>query len=113
MIQSYSFGEIHVNGHIFRHDIKIIHHRVIPKWRRHTGHLVSMGDIGDMIHAAPDIVIFGTGSAGRMEIDTDLEKLLLKQNIRLMARPTDQAVTLFNRLTEEGKKIAAGFHLTC
>jgi hypothetical protein len=48
-----------------------------------------------------------------MEIDTDLEKLLLKQNIQLMARPTDQAVTLFNRLTEEGKKIAAGFHLTC
>ena len=73
MIQSYSFGEIHINGRIFLHDIQIIHHRVVPEWRRNTGHLVSIGDIRDMIHAAPDIVIFGTGSAGRMKIDSDLE----------------------------------------
>jgi hypothetical protein len=113
MIQSYAFGEIRISGRLFRHDIKIIRSRVMPHWRRQTGHLVSLDDIADMIHAAPDILIFGTGSAGRMKIDDDLEKHLKKKNIRLMARPTDQAVDLFNRLIREGQNIAAGFHLTC
>ncbi|MBC2714080.1 MAG: hypothetical protein HF978_02115 [Desulfobacteraceae bacterium] len=113
MIEMYSFGKIIVDGVRYSHDIKIIQKTVVPEWWRKNGHWVVPEDIIDIIDAEPEIIILGTGSPGMMKPGVDLIRLLRTKKIELIKAPTAETVTLFNRLTEEKKNIAAGFHLTC
>jgi len=102
-----------VSGEDFTHDLKIIRGKVVAEWWRKNGHSVSVEDIKDIIEAAPDIIVLGTGDSGMMRPDPDLVNFLHEQKIKLTAVPTAEAVDIFNRLTKEKKNIAAGFHLTC
>ena len=61
----------------------------------------------------PDVIVMGTGYAGRMRVEEDVRSLLQDRNIRLIATRTEEAVREFNRLASEGNEVAAGFHLTC
>lgn len=113
MIESYSFGTIVVNGARYKNDIKIIRNKVIPEWWRKNGHAVTPHDIKDIIDAGPEIFILGTGASGVVKPGNEVIRLLDEKNIELIKIPTAEAVDIFNRLTNEKKNIAAGFHLTC
>jgi hypothetical protein len=102
-----------VNDSLFTNDLKIIDGRVIGSWRREGGHLVSVEDVGDILSAAPVVVVFGTGYYGRMRITPLLEKTLNRRNIEHVAQITSEALRSFNRMVAEGRKVAGAFHLTC
>ena len=55
----------------------------------------------------------GTGYAGRMRIADDLKRLLEEKRIRLVYKPTTDAVETFNRMRAEGNNVSGAFHLTC
>ena len=113
MVDAYSFGRIIVNGIHYSHDIKIIRDSVIPEWWRRSGHRVASDDISDVLDSKTDIIILGTGNPGLMKADNELKSLLKLKKIELIEVPTAEAVSLYNQLINEGKNIAAGFHLTC
>lgn len=112
-IEDYRFGSIRINGQTYRNDVKIINDSVKPDWWRKTGHLVRREDLSDLLETGPEIVVLGKGSPGQMVPETGLAEELEKEGIRLIARPTADAVAEFNRLREENRHVAAGFHLTC
>ena len=113
MIERYSFGKIVAKGVAYTHDIKIIHGTVIPEWWRKSGHQVGVDDVKDLLESRAGILVFGTGTYGRLKLTSTLRAHLEKSGIAWIEKNTPEAVKIFNRLFEEGKQVSAGFHLTC
>lgn len=113
MIEAYAFGHMIINGIRYTSDIKIARGQVVPNWWRQSGHHVGMEDIQDILDAKPEILVLGKGEPGLMKPKNSLRDVLSKQNIALIEENTTAAVQTFNRLLQEGKNVAAGFHLSC
>ncbi|UCD31520.1 MAG: Mth938-like domain-containing protein [Desulfobacterales bacterium] len=113
MIEKYAFGQITINGISYTSDIKITQGRVIPSWWRQSGHQVGIEDIQDILDTKPEILVLGKGEPGMMSSKGSLREWLSQKNIGLIEEKTAKAVQTFNRLLAEGKKVAAGFHLSC
>ena len=113
MIDSYSFGRIVVDGTAYTNDIKIIDEAVIPEWWRKSGHTVAPEDVADLVQSQPDVVVIGKGKPGFMSTSAEARRLFADHGIQLLEEKTSQAIQTFNRLHREGKKVCAGFHLTC
>jgi len=113
MITDFSFGKIVVNGKTYSDDIKIVRGRVISDWWRKSGHRVDGEDIADILESMPDTVVIGKGSPGLMKTSTDLRESMVANNIVLIEKKTSKAIEVFNKLFKEGRKVAAGFHITC
>jgi len=102
-----------IEDNVFTSDLKIIDGRVVGNWYREGGHVVSIEDVGDIISATPDLIVFGTGYHGQMKMTDVLENTLARRKIEYIAQTTPQAQRLFNRMVAKGKKVAGAFHLTC
>ena len=113
MIEKYSFGRMVISGNTYSTDLKIINGQVIPEWWRKSGHVVNLDDVADIIKAKPHYLIFGTGIGGHMRINEQVKLKLESLGIILIEEPNSKAVEIFNQMLDEGKNIAAGFHLTC
>ena len=114
MIEKYESGRlIRIAGQTYHSDVKIIGGQVKGNWWRQEGHRLDQTDISDIIENRPDILVIGTGYAGRMHVPESTRKAVSNHGIQLMAEYTDSAVRIFNRLHKEGRKVAGAFHLTC
>ena len=113
MITDFSFGKIVVNDRTYTDDIKIVRGQVISDWWRKRGHRVDVEDIADILEVSPEIVVIGKGSPGLMRTTAPLRERLATHNIGLIEKKTSQAIQVFNTLFQEGKKVAAGFHVGC
>lgn len=113
MIESYSFGSMTVTGQRHGNDLKIIENKIVGNWWRKEGHALYAQDIDDILYASVETLVVGTGAYGGMKITGEAEEALGAQGINLVAVPTKEAVSIFNSLHEQGKKIAGAFHLTC
>lgn len=112
-IEEYKFGFMKISGKTYTHDLKIIENTIIPNWWRSEGHRVLQKDIKDILEHGVEIIIIGQGDPGLMKVDPSLKNYLKKQKIKLIEKPTKDAISEFNRLSKEGRKVGAGFHLTC
>jgi hypothetical protein len=113
MIEQYSYGNIVINGEKYMNDVKILQGSVVPSWWRKSGHNVEIEDVGDIIEAQPEVLVLGKGQPGHMTSSSKLQEFLKKRDIELIEEKTTEAVETFNRLFQEGKNVAAGFHLSC
>lgn len=113
MITEFSFGKIVVNGKTYKNDIKIIGGRVISEWWRKSGHRVEVEDITDILEAEPEVVVIGKGSPGLLKSTASLRDYLAANHIELIEKKTSKAIDEFNGLLEQGRKVAAGFHISC
>jgi len=113
VIQSYRFGQIQINGKLYRDDVKLLGDRVVPDWWRAQGHLVRIEDVQDLLEANPEICVFGTGASGMMQVSNTVKSEIEKRGIKVVIEPTESACHTYNRLLQEGKSVVAGFHLTC
>jgi hypothetical protein len=113
MITDFSFGKIVVNGKTYTDDIKIVNGQVISDWWRKKGHRVDIEDITDVLEAEPDILVIGKGSPGLMKTSAPLREKLATHNIGLIEKKTSKAIEVFNKLFQEGRKVAAGLHVSC
>lgn len=113
MIETYSFGSMKVLGQTHHNDLKIIENQVIPEWWRTQGHVLSLKDIADILDAPIDVLVVGTGAYGAMRVPTDVTEAVSRRGIELVSAPTGEAVTAFNKLRTQGKRVAGAFHLTC
>ena len=112
-IQSYKFGHIEIDGTVYRNDVRLIGNKVLPEWWRSQGHYVDLMDANDLLAAEAEVCIFGTGAYGSMRIAPEVEAAFKKRGVQVITEKTSSACDLYNRLTNEGKKVIAGLHLTC
>ena len=80
---------------------------------RKSGHRVDVADIAGILDSSPEIVVIGKGSPGLMKSTAALRERLVTLNIALIEKKTAKAIAVFNTLFQEGKQVAAGFHVSC
>ena len=112
MIDSYSFGEIRIDGKTYTHDIIIYPDKIDSNWWRKTSHLLEIQDLKGVITEAPDILIIGTGAYGAISVSGKIIENLEIQGIEVVVESTKKACEIFNKL-QSTKKVIAALHLTC
>ena len=114
MIESYTFGNMRIDGREYTKDLVILPDgTVLDHWWRESGHVLSVGDLMTVIDSSPSLLIVGTGSPGLMRPDASLLDDLQSRGITAKVMPTAEAVTEFNLLAARESPCAGCFHLTC
>ncbi len=112
-ISLYSFGKIVINGIEYTSDLIVFQNEIFPSWWRKEGHSLCIEDLVEVIKRDVEILVVGTGAYGKMRVPESLIEELKDKGIETYIAETDKAVSLFNGFTEQGKKVAGAFHLTC
>ena len=115
MIDSYSFGEIVINGKKYTQDIILCGDTVYPDWWRKSGHALNLDDLAIVLDFSPSLLIIGTGNMGVMKVPASCQTALRERGIDVTVEKTSRACTIYNRLLKENqeKKFSAALHLTC
>jgi hypothetical protein len=113
-IDSYSFGNIRIDGRDYSRDVVLLGDHVIsPWWREAGGHVYAVEDFSELLEAAPEVVVLGTGYFGRVKVLDETIKALAKAGSEIVVEKTGGAVEYYNRFAAEGRDVAAALHLTC
>ncbi|MGM0508751.1 MAG: MTH938/NDUFAF3 family protein [Fusobacteriota bacterium] len=112
MIESYSFGEIKINGVKYTSDVIIAGKKVISEWWRDRGHHMQISDMSDVNIDKYDTVIIGQGYNGKMKVDDKVKSFIKDKNKTLFCKNSTEAVKLYNELFKK-EKVVLFIHLTC
>jgi hypothetical protein len=113
-IESYSFGTIRIDGRVYSTDVVLLGDDVKnPWWREAGGHVYAVEDLSEVLEAAPEVVVLGTGYFGRVKVLDETIEALAKAGSEIVVEKTGGAVEYYNRFTTEGRDVAAALHLTC
>ena len=114
MIEASHFGAMTVDGRTYTTDLFIYPDgRVEDNWWRRQGHVMAVDDILPLVDAAPELLVIGTGTSGRMRPEETVAPFLEERGIAFFAAPTAKAAEHFNQESGAGRKVGACFHLTC
>lgn len=112
-IDSYSFGKIIIDNQEYNSDLIVFPDSVYKSWWRKEGHGLCLNDLEEVFKRDIKILVVGTGAYGRMIVPDSLVNELKSRGIETYVMETEKAVSFFNKLIDEGKKVAGAFHLTC
>jgi hypothetical protein len=113
-VESFSFGRVTIDGKTYSKDLILLHGNVIsPWWRQAGGHLFAVEDLQEVIDAAPDVVVLGTGAYGLVRVKDDLVEAFQDAGTRVVSARTGEAVERLNQLLDQNQDVAAALHLTC
>ena len=114
MIESTAFGTMTIDGRTYVSDLFIFPDgRVKDGWWRRRGHALHVDDILVLLDAAPQLIVAGTGTSGRMRPEADLLPFFRERGIGFFAEPNSRAVEIYNDNAAAGVAVGACFHLTC
>jgi hypothetical protein len=88
----------------------VIHTNGWPAIRGSKAHYVGFAEIEGLLKEGPDVLIIGTGYDDMVQVD---EELLVMSSVQVLPLPTPQAVSRYNELKGEGKRVTAIIHSTC
>jgi len=113
-IDDYTFGRIEIDGVCYSKDVILLRGEIrSPWWRSAGGHHFEPVDLGEVLAAAPEVVVLGTGFFGRVKVSRETLAAFADAGSEVVVETTAQAVKDFNRLVADGRDVAAALHLTC
>lgn len=116
--QGSSFGQVVINGREYG-DVLVIGEKVKERdearLRVEVGghHCLGEFEVEELLSNNPEIVVIGSGTAGAVRVTEEVEERFEAVGIELRILLTPEAITEFNRLYEEGKRVNALIHTTC
>ena len=103
-IDSYSFGSIQIDGRDYSGDVILLGGDVRGAWWREAGgHVYAVEDFGELLAAAPEVVVLGTGYFGRVKVLEETLTEFADAGSEVLVERTGGAVETFNRLVAEGR----------
>ena len=111
-IESFRFGQIVIDGQVYRHDLIILPDCVLPNWWRIEGHKLCYEDLQQVLQEQPQVVIIGLGVFQRIVVPDDVREQIEAEGARFIALRTGEACESYNRWCKEARVVAA-LHLTC
>jgi hypothetical protein len=114
MIDYTAFGEIGVDGKVYKHDIKILPSgKIIKRVKLKGSHVVCLEEFKEILAEKPKAIVVGNGQDGVAEVEEVVANELKKMNIELIVQPTPKAIETFNKLKSKREKVGGIFHVTC
>ena len=115
-IESLSWRRIEVAGHGSFKDAKLFPGGARAWDWRETGTQHSPGiqpaDVDELLERGARVVVLSRGMAQRLEVDARTLQALEARGVSAHVLPTEDAVTLYNRLAED-QPVGGLFHSTC
>ena len=111
-IDSYSFGNISVDGTKYNKDLIVFPDKILPRWWRDKGHLMTLKDAGEILDYKPEVLIIGTGISGIMKVDEAVVSKLKSMGIECIIEKSTRAVEQYNKLSGDKRTVLA-IRLTC
>ncbi|OGW00115.1 MAG: hypothetical protein A2W75_00490 [Nitrospinae bacterium RIFCSPLOWO2_12_39_15] len=111
-IDSYSFGNIVIDGKSYSSDVILLKDRVIPNWWRKEGHELCLGDLKDIEIEKDEALIVGTGASGMMKVLKEVRDYFNSKGVKVIEERTDEACKTYNSLCDS-QNVSAALHLTC
>jgi len=111
-VDSYSFGQIVINGRKYTSDVIVFPDRVQGDWWRDESHELTLKDVAGILNENPEILLVGTGAPGQMRVLPEVEQETEAHNIQLIVQPTGEACEIYNQLSKT-QRVVAALHLTC
>jgi len=120
MIEEYKFGSITIDGKIYTEDVEVRWTGEVLAWWRKESHTVCLEDLKRALEQKPETIVIGTGTAGLVKIDEEIQQFTREKGIKLIIDKSEEAVKTFNVICQESEeeegeqnKIIGLFHLTC
>jgi hypothetical protein len=111
-IESFSFGNITIDGKNYATDVIVYPDRVESNWVREEEHRPQISEFANIVKTEPEILIIGTGYAGVMSVPDQIRNYLTAKGIEVRVEKTKQAIEMFNVLRHK-EKVVAVLHITC
>jgi len=111
MIQSFSFGQITIEGTTYYRDVIIYPDHVQAEWWRSEGHRLHKEDVEKILTFKPDTLMVGTGYGG-LKVPGDTAAHIKSMGIELIVKKTGEICRRYNECSPSHTIIAA-LHLTC
>ena len=122
-IDSYSFGNIVIDGKSYSSDVIILKDRVISNWWRREGHKLCLNDLKDILttpfsppseggERGGEVLVVGTGASGMMKVLKEVRDYFKSKGIVLIEERTEKACRIYNKLSNS-RNISSALHLTC
>lgn len=112
-ISSYKFGSITIDGRVYGHDVIVTWNGKVKAAETETRHLIGTKEMSQLILERPEIIVIGLGQNSLMRISPEVAKLADEKKLKIVEKPTPEAVKEFSELAHLGKKVVAYLHLTC
>ena len=112
VIDSFSFGNIVIDGETYQKDLIILQSRVLPNWWRKHGHALCLADLDPILKHPPQVLVVGSGVYGRVKLEGLVMEEMNDLGIRLIVQKTEDACQTYNSISNY-KNAAAALHLTC
>jgi len=111
MIESFSFGQIIIDGKTYYSDVVIYPDHIQSEWWRKEGHSLTVEDVDKLLAIKPDILMVGTGYGG-FKVPIETEDYIKSKGIKLIVQETEKICEKFDELSKSNKVVAA-LHLSC
>ena len=111
-IDSYSFGNIVIDGKSYSSDVIILKDRVVSNWWRREGHKLCLNDLKDIEIEKGEALVVGTGASGMMKVLKEVSDYFNSKGIKFIEEKTEEACRIYNKLSNS-RNISAALHLTC
>ena len=116
-IEKSSFSSIVIEGKKYRRDVLILADGTAKKRKggflMFGSHKIKKEEIEELMQGQPETIIVGTGTDSVADIAPNVESWAEGKNLNLLVQPSYNAIAKLNELTEQKKKVAALFHITC
>ncbi len=110
-INGTKFGEITINGKPYDSDMTVFWDGKLSY--RTKEHTFEVGELLTVMRPGPEIIVIGTGDEGVLRIAPEVNQIAEQKGIKIYAEKTLKATELFNAFSDQGKKVAGVFHVTC
>ncbi len=112
-IDTYSFGNIIIDGKAYSSDLILHPDHIQEDWWRKQGHCLQVVDLVGVNQGTCEVVVIGTGANGMMKVAREVNQWLQGLGIAHEEHPTGKACDRYNALVQDGKQVVAALHLTC
>jgi len=85
-------------------------------WRETgTDHDVGIqpADVSELLEHDPDVVVLGCGRQGRLTVRDETLTVLRQRGVDVVCEQTAAAITAYNALAADDRRVAALLHTTC
>ncbi len=113
LISSFKFGSITISRKKYEHDVIVTWQGKVKAAETEVRHTIGKKELAQLILERSEVIIIGLGQSALMKVSPEVAAFADEKKLKIIEKPTKQAVKEFNQLVKAGKKVVAYMHVTC